>query len=683
MKKLLFIIMAMLMAVSVQATVKVTSANGIVTIAVEGGAGQIGQLSNGNYEYLSEVSAKQALIKNATHLVITGNINSTDIKTLVSKNQTSNNWTIPTLDMGKATFSSINVVASGQWNITEHDFIPNHYTHINATSVVLPVAANGLLPNYFGACFTDQLQSVIIPQGYTSVGNYAFSGKTKLTTVDLPAGLTSIGRNAFDYTAINAITLPNSLKSIGDEAFLQCPNLKTISFPEGFEKLGDKVFERTILLDVYFLGKTAPIVGQSAFDDGSYKGNGGMVDTNYSADLENKLGDTNNGYAERRNYTFGANTMAVLHLRSDLTNAERALYTDITRDYRVEKHDNKYKAFYDLYYGKMKIWPGQYSYNHTYNDAVAGTLWNGTTTYDKNYMGLHKFSIAVSDINAPNTDTEKWKFSKITPNQWWTICVPFKMTKAQVREVFGENTEVCKLNEVVRDYDKNRITLKFKDDQYQKASGDDAMVIQDHISYMIFPTKALNTGETYTFEGYHREPGYPEPTIVHATKKGIQTAEEQKNVYNYRFIGCYLTNVDKNVNDGKGQPINMPKFSYFLGKSGDKHKFFYQIGTTGKWNPYTATVQIFKENQRVGTDGIDDSFSTDASAGARSISYFGLEDEDPTTGIDEVAIEVGNGATRLVNVYNLNGQLVRQGSEDLNGLPAGVYVVNGKKIMVH
>uniref|UniRef100_A0AB33IV87 Leucine-rich repeat domain-containing protein n=1 Tax=Prevotella sp. GTC17254 TaxID=3236794 RepID=A0AB33IV87_9BACT len=673
--------MAMLMAVSVQATVKVTSANGIVTIAVEGGAGQIGQLSNGNYEYLSEVSAKQALIKNATHLVITGNINSTDIKTLVSKNQTSNNWTIPTLDMGKATFSSINVVASGQWSITEHDFIPNNYTHINATSVVLPVAANGLLPNYFGACFTDQLQSVIIPQGYTSVGDYAFSQKRNLATINLPTGLTSIGNNAFEYTAINAITLPNSLKSIGNYGFRQCPNLKTISFPEGFEKLGDHAFDLTQLLDVYFLGKTAPIVGQGAFNEGSYHGYGGMKMTDYNASLENKLGDTNNGYAERRNYTDGDRTMAVLHLRSDMTNDERAKYIDITRDYRVEKgSDSKYKAFYDMYYGKMKIWPGQYSYEHTYKDAKAGTLWDGTTTYEADkYMGLHKFSITVSDINAPNTDTEKWQFS-IKPDQWWTICVPFKMTKAQVREVFGENTEVCKLNEVVRDYDKNRITLKFKDDQYKKASSDDAMVIQDHISYMIFPTKALASDTKYTFAGYHREVGYPEPTIVRATIKGTQTATEQSTVYNYRFIGCYLTYVDKNVNDGKGRPIDMPKFSYFLGKSSDnKHKFFYQIGTTGKWNPYTATVQVFRENQR---EGINDEFIASA-AGARSISYFGLEDEDPTTGIDEVAIEVGNGATRLVNVYNLNGQLVRQGSEDLNGLPAGVYVVNGKKIMVH
>uniref|UniRef100_A0AB33J7L8 Leucine-rich repeat domain-containing protein n=1 Tax=Prevotella sp. GTC17259 TaxID=3236795 RepID=A0AB33J7L8_9BACT len=675
MKKLLFIIMAMLMAVSVQATVKVTSTNGIVTIAVEGGAGQIGTLIPQQWVapilgYSQEIdAAERALIKSATHLVITGNINNTDIKVLFNENQVNNTWSIPTLDMGKAKIASLT------------DIMPNNYSHIAATSVVLPVAEDKKIPNSFGLIFDNSLKEVTIPEGYTSIGESAFYNKPALETVDLPTGLITIEKSAFKQTPIKAITLPNSLKSIDDEAFQQCPNLKTISFPEGFEKLGDHVFNLTQLLDVYFLGKTAPIVGKEAFNEGNYHGYGGMKDTDYSASLENKLGDTNNGYAERRNYTDGDRTMAVLHLRSDMTNDERAKYIDITRDYRVEKReDNKYAAFKDLYYGDMKIWPGQYSYEHTYNNAKAGTLWDEKTTYEADkYMGLHKFSITVSDINAPNTDTEKWQFS-IKPDQWWTICVPFRMTKAQVRDVFGENTEVCKLNEVVRDYDKNRITLKFKDDQYQKASGDDAMVIQDHISYMIFPTKALASDAKYTFAGYHREVGYPEPTIVRATIKGTQTATEQSTVYNYRFIGCYLTYVDKNVNDGKGRPINMPKFSYFLGKSSDnKHKFFFQTGTTGKWNPYTATVQVFRENQR---EGINDEFIASA-AGARSISYFGLEDEDPTTGIDEVAIEVGNGATRLVNVYNLNGQLVRQGSEDLNGLPAGVYVVNGKKIMVH
>ena len=432
--------------------------------------------------------------------------------------------------------------------------------------------------------------------------------------------------------------------------------------------IGDKAFNNTKLMDVYFLGKEAPIVGNDAFDAGTYKGNGGFAPTNYSD--EHPIGDVKNGYAERRNYINGANTFGLLHLRADLTNEQRAKYTDITRDYKVEKDEtNFYKAFYDLYYGEMKIWPGRVSYEKTFNDAVAGKLWNGTTTYDKDkYMGLHKFTITVSNVY--NDDTEKWKFGK-KGQQWWTICVPFNMTKAQVTAVFGANTEVCKMNEVVRNKEKRRITLKFKDDQYKNAASDDAIVIKAHEAYMIFPTASPTLD--LTFEGYQLEEGSPIPTIISATEEGSVT---ENGGYTYRFIGNYLSTWNANENNGVGKPIYMPQYTYFLGAKGGKHVFFYQTGTTGKWNPFSATVQVFKGQSNF---GIDDSFVTES--GAKTASFFGTEDDSHTTGIEDITIEAGNNPATSV-VYTLDGRIAGRGQLALNGLKSGIYIVNGKKIVV-
>lgn len=432
--------------------------------------------------------------------------------------------------------------------------------------------------------------------------------------------------------------------------------------------IGDKAFNGTKLMDVYFLGKEAPIVGNDAFDTGTYKGYGGFAPTNYSD--EHPIGDVKNGYAERRNYINGANTFGLLHLRADLTNEQRAKYTDITRDYKVEKDEtNFYKAFYDLYYGEMKIWPGRVSYEKTFNDAVAGKLWNGTDTYDATkYMGLHKFTITVSNVY--NDDTEKWKFGK-KGQQWWTICVPFNMTKAQVTAVFGANTEVCKMNEVVRNKEKRRITLKFKDDQYKNAASDDAIVIKAHEAYMIFPTASPTLD--LTFEGYQLEEGSPIPTIISATEEGSVT---ENGGYTYRFIGNYLSTWNANENNGVGKPIYMPQYTYFLGAKGGKHVFFYQTGTTGKWNPFSATVQVFKGQTNF---GIDDSFVTES--GAKTASFFGTEDDSHTTGIEDVTIEAGNNPATSV-VYTLDGRIAGRGQQALNGLKSGIYIVNGKKIVV-
>lgn len=657
MRKILLLFVAAIVAASAHASVKVTeNPSGTVTIAVNGAAGQIGveniQWGNKSYDYASGMTAAyQALIKTAQNVIITGNINSDDIKTLVAKNQNGNTWTLNTLDMKGASIDKITVEGS-EWYASSHTFMPDGNTRISCKKFVFPHTNDGIVPDYFSACFpkeNSQLETVIIPNGYKS-----------------------IGKKAFNNTTIKHITLPNSLESIGEEAFVECHNLKTIAFPAGLKTIGDKAFNNTKLMDVYFLGKEAPIVGNDAFDAGTYKGNGGFAPTNYSD--TNPIGDTKNGYAERRNYINGANTFGLLHLRADLTNEQRAKYTDITRDYKVEKIDENnpnsfYKAFYDLYYGKMKIWPGRVSYEKTFNDAVAGTLWDGTTTYDKDkYMGLHKFTITVSNVY--NDDTEKWKFGK-KGQQWWTICVPFNMTKAQVTAVFGANTEVCKMNEVVRNKEKRRITLKFKDDQYKNAASDDAIVIKAHEAYMIFPTASPTLD--LTFEGYQLEEGSPIPTIISATEEGSVT---ENGDYTYRFIGNYLSTWNANENNGVGKPIYMPQYTYFLGAKGGKHVFFYQTGTTGKWNPFSATVQVFKGQTNF---GIDDSFVTES--GAKTASFFGTEDDSHTTGIEDVTIEAGNNPATSV-VYTLDGRIAGRGQQALNGLKSGIYIVNGKKIVV-
>ncbi len=63
------------------------------------------------------------------------------------------------------------------------------------------------------------LQTIYIPEGVTSIGEYAFSGCATLQSVNLPESLKTIGRNAFENTQINRLVLPASVESIGRSAF--------------------------------------------------------------------------------------------------------------------------------------------------------------------------------------------------------------------------------------------------------------------------------------------------------------------------------------------------------------------------------------------------------------------------------------------------------------------------------
>ena len=75
----------------------------------------------------------------------------------------------------------------------------------------------------------NQIREFIIPEGVTSIGSYAFSGCSGLTSVTIPEGVTSIGGAAFDgCSGLTSITIPSSVTSIGSGAFSGCRGLTSV-----------------------------------------------------------------------------------------------------------------------------------------------------------------------------------------------------------------------------------------------------------------------------------------------------------------------------------------------------------------------------------------------------------------------------------------------------------------------
>ncbi|OYP56232.1 hypothetical protein CIK99_09795 [Prevotella sp. P5-92] len=102
----------------------------------------------------------------------------------------------------------------------------------------------------------------------TSIGDWAFSYCTGLTSITIPNSVTSIGNYAFwDCYGLTSITIPNSVTSIGDYAFYDCCSLTSITIPNSVTSIGDGAFSGCLGLTSITIPNSVTSIGELAFDE--------------------------------------------------------------------------------------------------------------------------------------------------------------------------------------------------------------------------------------------------------------------------------------------------------------------------------------------------------------------------------------------------------------------------------
>lgn len=257
---------------------------------------------------------------------------------------------------------------------------------------------------------------------------------------------------------------------------------------------------------------------------------------------------------------------------------------------------------------------------------------NGVTLDDaKDYSALTKKNV---DVTLNRT------FYK---NYWNAICLPYSINRRQIEKVFGDGTMVVLMKEI----DTSNKKVMFIEH-----------VNQDIIAgypYLIFPTRKDDNDKT-----------------GHTAINGITTratfGEANSPIFTVGTDGTTYTDGkmqgDALVFKGTFTNSTLNEGSYVVTNNG----VLSRIPKDGMpIKPYRSYIYFNRET-----------------AGAKAISLQNMNvngfenEEDNTTGIENLLFESGI-LTHSADVYSIDGQLVRSKALNFNGLPKGVYIVNGKK----
>lgn len=115
--------------------------------------------------------------------------------------------------------------------------------------------------------YKDYIRSVVIEEGVTSIGAYAFSNCINLTDVEIAFTVIAIGQQSFrNSTGLTEVVIPEGVVTIGDAAFWGCTGLVNVTIPNSVMFIEDIAFSDCINLETLEWEINENItIGESAF----------------------------------------------------------------------------------------------------------------------------------------------------------------------------------------------------------------------------------------------------------------------------------------------------------------------------------------------------------------------------------------------------------------------------------
>lgn len=290
----------------------------------------------------------------------------------------------------------------------------------------------------------------------------------------------------------------------------------------------------------------------------------------------------------------------------------------------------------------------------------------------------------------------------LVKDKWNSLVLPVDLTIDQFRNAFGANARIAKLtklaaNEIMFESNKDLDNLTTTIDK-------NTIVLKAYTPYIIFPTKDLSneTNAMYTAKLQKKINGGTAASNYEDVTIKANHIQIPNVTMKYKTVGSVyvndLSNMDTDkwtstLNTGDGTITAYGTFARTFGTA-------KQNAETGVWEYSSKDNILPNRDNLVGSYFFYEGnmyYSNERARGLRGFSCWfkpntgtkatlfldGVQQEGGLTDIGEITFEPQNESMeRFANgIYNMNGQLVKAGTS-MAGMPKGIYIVNGKKVVV-
>lgn len=291
----------------------------------------------------------------------------------------------------------------------------------------------------------------------------------------------------------------------------------------------------------------------------------------------------------------------------------------------------------------------------------------------------------IYDINEPLQNKTLRLNKTFTAHKWNTLVLPVNLTLKQLRDAFGPSTRLAQLEKLTES------GIQFKSVDFT-GKADDYVALEAYKPYLIIPEKAEGQAAEYT--SVYVETGASTAEYMRVKiaanhfvipKVSLSVGDLKNKVNQNTWAAVLSTSTD-------GKMKAWGTLARTFGSVSDNVENGYQFENDGKiidprdnliGSYFFANGKMYHSDKRVrGLRGFSCWFKPVSSKSGNAQFTLDGVTQSGTTALDDIFADGEQTVSRFANgVYNLNGQLVKQGNSTA-GLPSGMYIVNGKKCIV-